>query len=280
LIRMIGGREEFVETLVGTLGISIDIRFVFYALEKAQSDAADAISSAAWNWTQMLHHFRGMVRSVQRIRSLGFAHRDLKPDNFLLVNDYIRLSDFGTARNIAGVDRPILLNYSGPPGALLYTSPEMMACLHDVDARFAFLGDIFALGAILFELFTGIPLSLTMFGPALLTAMTSPMYAVPRKQRVTYFDGEIQKLANSNPIPEVGLLNPAIPRSISHRIDKLVQQMSALNYKQRVTDFSSIFRSVDSCILILRKEQQYLEWQRQIQRRRMQRAAKRNGVNP
>jgi len=64
----------------------------------------------------------------------------------------------------------------------------MMACLHDVDPRFSFVGDFFSLGATLFEMFTRVRLGIVLFGPQLLTSLTLPMITVPRDQRVAIFN--------------------------------------------------------------------------------------------
>ena len=48
----------------------------------------------------------------------------------------------------------------------------MVAVLHDVDPAFAFKADFYALGAILFELFTGAVLNLHVLDRATLTTST------------------------------------------------------------------------------------------------------------
>ena len=94
-----------------------------------------------------------MCKAVQRIHKAKIVHRDIKPGNFLVMRDgTIRLSDFGTARLIEDSSKPILDDYAGwPPGDIRYTAPEIISSLHDVTPHFAFKGDIFSLGATLFE---------------------------------------------------------------------------------------------------------------------------------
>jgi serine/threonine protein kinase len=85
----------------------------------------------------------------------GIVHRDLKPGNIMLTESGAMLLDFGLAK----YERPVvsaedtLTALSGDAqvvGTLPYMSPEQ---LHGqkVDAR----GDIFAFGAVLYEMFTG-----------------------------------------------------------------------------------------------------------------------------
>jgi serine/threonine protein kinase len=174
LLPMFGGKAdilqcvcpitEFKEPFQNPLGIVLDIEFAFYAVELAVCDVNAAIIDKRWTPMKKLEYFRAMCRAVQRIHRELVVHRDLKPGNFLIMADgTLRLSDFGAARVLSGSTPALVPIYGGPPGDLGYASPEMVAALHDVDPKFAFKGDIYALGAILFELFTGTRLNLQVF---------------------------------------------------------------------------------------------------------------------
>jgi serine/threonine protein kinase len=249
-------------------GITIPLRFAYYALERADSDMEAVIANEQWPAESLLEAFRVMVRSVQRIHNRGIAHRDLKPGNFLLCGGLIKLSDFGTARSLRENEIPLLTNYSFPPGDLRYCPPEMVACLHDVDPDIAFQADFFALGSILFELFTGVNLGVQMFGPTLLTAVLAPLAAVPRDQRHLIFQQTVGSLAVGYPLPAIDSLNPNIPPCIRDRLDDLYKGLCQLDYRQRTVMFSSVFRSIDTCLLILKNEATYLRWLREKQKRR------------
>lgn len=86
------------------------------------------------------------------IHSQGIAHRDLKPENIMLDDEFnIRIADFGFAAPIEGRDGSGTLKTQ--LGTQSYMAPEILA-------REAYQGhvvDLFALGIILFILYSGHP---------------------------------------------------------------------------------------------------------------------------
>ena len=102
-----------------------------------------------------------MAQALARAHGEGIVHRDLKPGNVMLTESGVKLLDFGLAKlTPAGTLATELtsLPTEGAPitgqgtivGTLAYMAPEQLEG-KDVDAR----TDLFAFGAVLYEMLTG-----------------------------------------------------------------------------------------------------------------------------
>lgn len=94
----------------------------------------------------------GVCEALEYIHTHGVIHRDLKPENIMVSADGgIKLLDFGLAGK-AGARRLTFGKFSRLMGTPDYISPEQVQGKRG-DAR----SDIYALGAILYEMLTGQP---------------------------------------------------------------------------------------------------------------------------
>jgi len=97
--------------------------------------------------------------AVEEAHSRGIIHRDLKPANLFYArrpsgNVTVKVLDFGISKALAETrDAAALTSTSAVMGTPLYMSPEQLKETKSVDAR----TDIWALGATLYELVTGVP---------------------------------------------------------------------------------------------------------------------------
>jgi len=99
--------------------------------------------------------------ALAEAHALGIVHRDLKPANLFVTKHpdgsaLVKVLDFGISKltNAAGSGPDLgLTKTSAMMGSPLYMSPEQMASARDVDAG----TDIWAIGAVLYELLSGRP---------------------------------------------------------------------------------------------------------------------------
>lgn len=130
-----------------------------------------------------------LALALEAAHRAGIIHRDMKPENVMVRDDgYVKLLDFGLARSVGGT-----ASTGDSAGTLQYMSPEQARAERLTPAT-----DIFSLGIILFELLTG----------------THP------------FGGRsnLETLSNivSGKPPQLGLLDPKIPASLTDLIGRML----------------------------------------------------------
>jgi serine/threonine protein kinase len=122
----------------------------FLVLELMDAGAADHLvrTGGPLDVRYAVPVFNQILKGVEQIHSLGYIHRDIKPNNILLnKKGQAKLTDFGIARVLGG---EAMTRKGFVLGTSAYMSPEYLT-----QGRATEQLDIYALGVTFFELLTG-----------------------------------------------------------------------------------------------------------------------------
>jgi len=122
----------------------------YLTMELVDGEPLGAVLARAGKWgaKRAIEVGAQVCAGLAAAHAAGVVHRDLKPDNVLLAKDgRVVVTDFGIARAVASADANITGAVIGTPA---YMAPEQVEG-RVADAR----ADIYALGAMLYEILTG-----------------------------------------------------------------------------------------------------------------------------
>ena len=156
---------------------------------------------------------RQIAAALDHAHQAGIIHRDVKPGNILMDNDWVLLSDFGLAKIVASSSD--LTGTGTGLGTPLYMSPEQ-AKGEKVDHR----TDIYALGIMLYEMLTG---------------------QVPHKAETPL--GTVVKRI-SEPLPMPRTVNPSITPAVEHVLLKALET----NREQRYNSAGELAQALNNAI--------------------------------
>ena len=158
-----------------------------------------------------------LARALQAAHERGIIHRDIKPSNILIqrASGQPKLADFGLAKSLH--DQRNLSGSGDLIGTPQYMSPEQaLEAPQDVDAR----TDVYSLGAVLYEMLTGVP---PFDGPSILAVL--------------------RKLSEDEPTP-VRERSPNIPEPV----EAICRRAMARDRGDRFATAGEFAEAIESCL--------------------------------
>ena len=122
----------------------------YFVMPKADMNLANELKTLAGNEGWVVEIFRSVLEGMAYAHSQGVIHRDLKPDNILLIAGIVKLTDFGLGKNLVGGTVGLTKTFLGA-GTEPYMAPEQFSALKESGKP----ADVFALGKLLMEMLTG-----------------------------------------------------------------------------------------------------------------------------
>ncbi|MBI5365674.1 MAG: serine/threonine protein kinase, partial [Planctomycetes bacterium] len=177
----------------------------YYLMEYVEGDGLDAVLErrGQLDLDETLNIALQTASALEHAHKHGIIHRDIKPDNLILMKDgTIKVADLGIAKKMSvgthGLTQPGMVL-----GTPFYMAPEQGKDSRLVDAR----SDLYALGASMYHMLTG---------------------KVP-------FDGKtclevVLKAIDEEPVP-LRELNPSLPDGVVAMIEKLMRKKPEERYQ-------------------------------------------------
>jgi serine/threonine-protein kinase len=174
-------------------------------------------------WEEAVRIAIQICSALKHAHKNGIVHRDIKPQNILVSEDgTVKVADFGIARAVSSAT--VTVGGANVLGSVHYFSPEQARGGH-VDAK----SDLYSLGIVLYEMVTG---------------------TVP-------FEGDTAICVALKHIQEKvkppGELNPDIPKSLQHVIDKSIEKDQIMRYQtagEMIKDLQRVLKEPDGNFVI------------------------------
>jgi serine/threonine protein kinase len=224
----------------------------YLVFEYVQGDLLkDLIEGEPLQLSDAMQIFQGLLEGMSQAHKAGIVHRDLKPANIIISNDRVpKIMDFGIARQLKeakGPDRQLI-------GTPRYLAPEYIE-KGEVGPQ----ADVFALGLILDEMLTGMPvfsgykqqivieaiLKLnpkppSQFNPAVDEKLDSFILKSLEKDPALRYQDATEMLQAFNDMRGVGGEKPVFTEDASGTVEFLLRRM------KRKSDFPALSQSVRS----------------------------------
>ncbi len=165
-----------------TAGASDDLLYYVMPFIEGESLRAKLAREGALPMGEVLRILRDVVDALAYSHRHGVVHRDIKPDNVMLAGKHALVTDFGVAKAVSassGGSHTSLTSLGIALGTPAYMAPEQAAADPRVDHR----ADLYAIGALAYEMICGRPPFAAPTPQAMLAAHISERPDPPSKYR-------------------------------------------------------------------------------------------------
>ncbi|MEM7345985.1 MAG: AAA-like domain-containing protein [Chloroflexota bacterium] len=128
--------------------VGIDQDFSYFVMKYVPGQTLRHLLGNPLDLALVSHFISQIAGALDQAHEQGIVHRDVKPSNILIEDDWLLLADFGLAKSAVGQKE--LTGTGAIMGTPTYLSPEQ-AESKPIDHR----ADIYSLGIILYEMVTG-----------------------------------------------------------------------------------------------------------------------------
>lgn len=118
--------------------------YVDVILERAQCTLASVIEGGALALPRIRHYLGQALAALAHVHAQGILHGDVKPDNFLVFCDGVKLADFGLAKPARREHRFVV-------SAVGYRAPEVLFG----DKAYGCASDMWSLGCVFYDMAMG-----------------------------------------------------------------------------------------------------------------------------
>ena len=152
---------------------------------------------------QAIRLLREVADAMAHAHERGVVHRDIKPDNVLLLREHAVVVDFGIAKAIGQARLSETMTGTGISiGTPSYMAPEQAAGDPDVDAR----ADIYAFGILAYELIAGRP----------------PFVGTPQSVLASHITAAV---------PPLDGIGKSLPRALAHVVMRCLEKDPSARYQ-------------------------------------------------
>jgi len=163
-------------------GASGDLLYYVMPFIEGESLRAKLAREGELPVAEALRILRDVVDALSYAHGHHVVHRDIKPDNVLLSGKHALVTDFGVAKAVAeSTGKHTLTSMGVALGTPAYMAPEQATADPHTDHR----ADIYALGALAYEMLSGRPPFMAMNAQAMLAAHVTEAPEPVTKHRTT-----------------------------------------------------------------------------------------------